>query len=140
MKKTLKVDLCFVGALLVVILGVPIIMSFSNYPPWERNLYAYMFRILPYPCIAIALLHVIITKRISGLFIFSEIIFLLLGGIYREFYLWPQDSWGDILIDGLIIGMLLMFIPMITFLLQAFGIFIVGLVERRKAKKNQPGS
>ncbi len=144
MKKTLKADLCFVGALFIGILVIPItvrtIMNGLNMPFWSFDVYYYMNGIVPYICIALALLHVIITRRISGLFVSSEIIFVLLGGIYTEFYLRPQDPLGDTLYNGLIIGMLLMYIPMITFLLQALGVFIVGLVERRKAKRNQTGS
>ncbi len=148
MKKTLRADLCFVGALLVAILGVPVVMRFFIGPimeptlfrVWGLQIYSYMFNVTPYICLALALLHVIITRRISGLFVFSEIILFLLGGIFTEFCLRPQDPLGDNLITGIIIGVLLMFIPAATFLLQAFGIFIVGQVERRKAKKNQAGS
>ncbi len=140
MKKTLKADLCFAGALFIGILVIPItvrtIMNGLNMPFWSFDVYYYMNGIVPYICIALALLHVIITRRISGLFVFSEIIFLLLGGIYTEFYSRPQDPLGDNLIDGIINGMFLMYIPAATFLLQAFGMLIVKLVKWVKEQWN----
>ena len=73
MKKETKIDLWFVLALFLVMVIVPVLLRYVFLPwlrpelhnVWGMNVYGYMYSVLPWLCIALALVHVFVTKRLS---------------------------------------------------------------------------
>ena len=147
MKKETKIDLWFVLALFLVMVIAPVLLRYVFLPRlkpelhnvWGMNVYGYMYRILPWLCIALALVHVFVTKRLSLAFVVGEFVCLYIATTFMSYCLRPEDPLVQTLGNGLIHMILIFFIPASTFILQALGIFVLGQVEEHKAKK-QAGS
>ena len=140
MKKETKIDLGFCVLLFTAAVVIPLLLRFAFLPLlepqlfniWGMYVYWYMYNVLPWFCIALALVHVFVTKRLSGWFVGCEAVLLLLGGICMRFCLDPSDPLGKILHYGIKQGFFLMFILLATLLIQGIALLVIRLIQRRK--------
>jgi hypothetical protein len=129
MKKDTKVDLVFSAVMFIAILGVAFILSLCGVLP--ANVYLYETRLLPWICFATVMVHVVVTGRISGLFLILETVFLFAGAVYTNACLRPQDALGAVVGDGMLIGLLQLYIVAISVLIEAFGVFVMSRIRKR---------
>lgn len=137
MKKGYLVDLGFIAALLTAILIVPAALDavYLAVGLYGLNYPAYLFICLPFICYGITLLHEAVTGRFSVLYLGSMVLLLFAGGVYTHYCLRPQDPISAHISSGLSIGMLLMFVAMISALIEALGVPVVDRIRRNKAAK-----